>query len=33
MHDELATGTLSSIAEQAGANDFDEFCKWIDRHI
>jgi len=30
MHDELATGTLQSIAKQAGANDFDEFCDWLD---
>ena len=25
LHDELDTGTLRSIAEQAGAKDFDEF--------
>ncbi|WP_226013601.1 type II toxin-antitoxin system HicA family toxin [Halomicrobium salinisoli] len=31
-HDRIDTGTLSSIAEQAGANDFDEFCRWIDRN-
>lgn len=29
-HDRLDTGTLQSIAEQAGAVDFDEFCQWID---
>lgn len=31
-HDRVKTGTLRSIAEQAGAKDFDEFCKWIDRN-
>jgi len=29
-HDEVDTGTLRSIAEQAGANDFGEFCVWIE---
>ena len=32
MHDRIDTGTLRSIAEQAGAQDFDSFCDWIDRH-
>lgn len=32
LHDEVATGTLRSIAEQAGAQDFDEFCRWIERN-
>lgn len=32
LHDELATGTLRSIAEQAGAKEFDEFRDWIDRN-
>ena len=32
MHDRIRTGTLRSIAEQAGANDFEEFCRWIDRY-
>ena len=32
LHDELATGTLREIAESAGANDFEEFCDWIDRN-
>ncbi|WP_435126853.1 type II toxin-antitoxin system HicA family toxin [Halobaculum sp. D14] len=32
LHDELRTGTLRSIAKQAGANDFDAFCDWIDRN-
>lgn len=31
-HDRLDTGTLRHIAEQAGAADFDEFCRWIDRN-
>ena len=31
-HDRIDTGTLRNIAEQAGARDFDEFCKWIDRN-
>lgn len=32
LHEELDTGTLRSIAEQAGAKEFDEFCSWIDRN-
>jgi predicted RNA binding protein YcfA (HicA-like mRNA interferase family) len=32
MHDRIDTGTLRSIAEQAGATDFDAFCAWIDRN-
>jgi len=32
LHDEVDTGMLRSIAEQAGARDFDEFCEWIDRN-
>jgi len=32
LHDELRTGTLRDIAEDAGANDFQAFCDWIDRH-
>ncbi|MFB6269752.1 MAG: type II toxin-antitoxin system HicA family toxin [Halobacterium sp.] len=32
LHDELATGTLRSIADSAGARDFDAFCEWVDRH-
>lgn len=31
-HDRLDTGTLRNIARQAGADDFDSFCTWIDRH-
>lgn len=32
LHDELRTGTLRQIAEDAGAEDFEAFCRWIDRH-
>ncbi|ELZ75248.1 type II toxin-antitoxin system HicA family toxin [Haloferax volcanii] len=32
LHSELRTGTLRSIAESAGAHDFDAFCAWIDEH-
>lgn len=30
MHDRIDTGTLRSISRQAGAKDFDAFCRWID---
>lgn len=30
--DTLPRGTLSSIAKQCGANDFDEWCAWINRN-
>ncbi|OVE83375.1 type II toxin-antitoxin system HicA family toxin [Natronolimnobius baerhuensis] len=32
LHDELRTGTLRSIADSAGARDFEEFCAWIERN-
>lgn len=32
MHDSISIGTLHSIADQAGAKDFDAFCRWIDRN-
>lgn len=32
LHDRVKTGTLRSIAEDAGANDFEAFCRWIDRN-
>ena len=32
LHDELRTGTLREIADGAGANDFEDFCDWIDRN-
>jgi predicted RNA binding protein YcfA (HicA-like mRNA interferase family) len=28
--DEIPTGTLRSIADQCGANDFEAWCQWID---
>lgn len=30
LHDRVSVGTLRGIAEEAGANDFEEFCRWID---
>lgn len=30
LHDELATGTLRSIADQCDADDFQEFLDWLD---
>lgn len=32
LHDEVAAGTVESIAEQAGAKDVDEFREWIERN-
>ena len=32
QHDRVDTGTLRNIADQCGAKDFEEFCKWIDRN-
>lgn len=29
--DPIPVGTLRSIADQAGATDFHEFCRWVDR--
>ena len=31
-HNRLKIGTLRDIADQAGAKDFDRFCRWVDRH-
>lgn len=31
MHDRIDVGTLRSIADQAGADDFEAFRRWIDR--
>jgi hypothetical protein len=31
-HDRIDIGTLRTIAVQAGAEDFDEICRWLDRH-
>ena len=33
LHDELATGTLKNIAEQAGANDFQAFLDEMERMV
>jgi predicted RNA binding protein YcfA (HicA-like mRNA interferase family) len=32
LHNELRTGTLRQIADDAGAQDFTAFCAWIDRN-
>ena len=32
MHDEIDGGTLRSIADQCGAEDFEVWCAWIDEH-
>jgi len=32
MHNEVRIGTLHSIADQCGAEDFHAFCEWIDTH-
>jgi predicted RNA binding protein YcfA (HicA-like mRNA interferase family) len=29
--DTIPIGTLQEIADQAGANDFHDFCRWVDR--
>lgn len=30
--DDIPTGTLQSIADQCGAEDFHEWCAWIDEN-
>ncbi|MDX1746352.1 MAG: type II toxin-antitoxin system HicA family toxin [Halobacteriales archaeon] len=32
FHDEVRIGTLHSIADQCGAEDFHAWCEWIDEH-
>ena len=32
LQDRIPIGTLRSIARQAGANDFEAFCRWIDEN-
>lgn len=32
LHDRVRLGTLQSIAEQCGADDFRAWCAWIDEH-
>jgi hypothetical protein len=31
-HDSISIGTLHDIADDAGAEDFEAFCEWIDEH-
>jgi predicted RNA binding protein YcfA (HicA-like mRNA interferase family) len=31
-HDSISIGTLHDIADDAGADDFESFCEWIDEH-
>lgn len=31
-HDSISIGTLHDIADDAGAEDFESFCGWIDEH-
>ena len=30
--DDIPTGTLRTIADQCGAEDFEAWCRWIDEH-
>lgn len=32
MGGEIPVGTLQSIADQCGADDFGAWCEWVDRH-
>ncbi|WP_240730013.1 hypothetical protein [Halalkalirubrum salinum] len=32
LHAEIRIGTLHSIADQCGAEDFHAWCKWIEEH-
>ena len=32
QHDEVRIGTLRSIGDQCGADDFEAWCEWIDAH-
>ena len=32
LHSEIRIGTLRSIADQCGAEDFHTWCEWIDEH-
>ena len=31
-HDSISIGTLHDIADDAGAEEFEAFCEWIDEH-
>ena len=33
LHDRIKEGTLRNIAEQAGANNFYEFCRTLDKKL
>lgn len=33
LHDEIMTGTLQSIAEQCGADDFQRFLDWLEGDV
>ena len=32
LHSEIRIGTLRSIADQCGAEDFHTWCEWMDEH-
>ncbi|MFB6352917.1 MAG: type II toxin-antitoxin system HicA family toxin [Halobacteriales archaeon] len=32
LYDQLGVSLLRTIANQCGANDFQAWCEWIDRH-
>ncbi|WP_231587852.1 type II toxin-antitoxin system HicA family toxin [Halostagnicola sp. A56] len=32
-HDEVSTGTLKKIGEQAGMKEFQRFLEWLDRNL
>ncbi|WP_235920744.1 MULTISPECIES: type II toxin-antitoxin system HicA family toxin [Natrialbaceae] len=32
-HDEISTGTLKRIGDQAGMKDFQQFLDWLDRNL
>jgi hypothetical protein len=32
MREDIPVGTLQSIAEQCGADDFHAWCEWVDAH-
>lgn len=32
LHESISIGTLRDIARDAGAKDFEEFCRWIDQN-
>jgi predicted RNA binding protein YcfA (HicA-like mRNA interferase family) len=32
LHDSVSIGTLHDIADDAGAEEFDAFCTWIERN-